>query len=96
MLENESRLTTPEGVLVLFSKLESILYKKRDNIDVLLFYLDIEVAIKKAGHGIREILDLLNVERIDDTAKRKLQLIASRVAEIFEYWKYRDESEMRR
>src|SRR5690606_6469302 len=96
MLEYENRLTTPEGVLVLFSRLESILYKKRDNIDVMLFYLDVETAINKAGHGIREILDLLNVERIDDTAKRKLRFIASRVAEIFEYWKYLDESELMR
>lgn len=96
MLEYENRLTTPEGVLVLFSRLESILYKKRDNIDVMLFYLDVETAINKAGHGIREILDLLNVERIDDTAKRKLQLIASRVAKIFEYWACIEEGEMKR
>lgn len=96
MLEYESRLTTPEGVLVLFSNLESILYKKRDNIDVMLFYLDVETAINKAGHGIRDILDLLNIARIDDRAKRKLQLIASRVAEIFKYWSCIEEGEMRR
>lgn len=96
MVENENRLTTTEGVLILFSNLESILYKKRDNIDVMLFYLDVETAISKAGHGIRDILDLLNIARIDDRAKRKLQLIASRVAKIFEYWSCIEEGEMRR